>query len=172
MLYCPNAVCPASEAAQKALQDRGYGDVSVLEGGIAEWKKRGFPVEKGKKKAAVRRPRAPRLRAKEAKARISAGSLFVLDVRPGKEFIAGHLPGAVNIPLEELSGALALIPKDRDVLVYDRLPKRSREAAGALLEAGYTAFELGGGLGDWARKKYPLELKPTHGRTSLRAQGG
>ncbi|MEV6813915.1 metalloregulator ArsR/SmtB family transcription factor [Micromonospora sp. NPDC051296] len=52
--------------------------------------------------------------------RAEAGDVIVLDVRPGPEYAAGHLPGAISIPLEELEDRLAELPEDREVVAYCR----------------------------------------------------
>ena len=52
--------------------------------------------------------------------RAEAGDVVVLDVRPAPEYAAGHLPGAVNIPLEQLEDRLAELPEDREVVAYCR----------------------------------------------------
>jgi len=54
--------------------------------------------------------------------RSSKGLLTVLDVRQADEFKAGHLPGAVNIPLKELERRITELPKDQDVVAYCRGP--------------------------------------------------
>jgi rhodanese-related sulfurtransferase/DNA-binding transcriptional ArsR family regulator len=52
--------------------------------------------------------------------RAAAGDVVLLDVRPAAEFVAGHLPGAVHMPLEELEERLAELPADREVVAYCR----------------------------------------------------
>ena len=52
--------------------------------------------------------------------RAEAGDVIVLDVRPAPEYAAAHLPGAVNIPLEQLEDRLAELPDDREVVAYCR----------------------------------------------------
>jgi rhodanese-related sulfurtransferase len=96
--------------------------------------------------------------ASQAKKKLGTGELLALDVRPTAEFSAGHIPGARNLPLEDM-GTGASIPKDRPVLVYDRTSARSREAARKLLESGFEVSELSGGLAGWAAMKYPVEVK-------------
>ena len=48
--------------------------------------------------------------------RVSRGEVTVLDVRPRDEYLAGHIPGAVSVPLEELGGYLDQLPRDREVV--------------------------------------------------------
>ncbi|HHQ42203.1 MAG TPA: metalloregulator ArsR/SmtB family transcription factor, partial [Chromatiales bacterium] len=83
--------------------------------------------------------------------RIRRGEVTVLDVRPPEEYAAGHLPGAVNIPLEELERRLGELPRDREVVAYCRGPYcvLAWEAAGRLREKGIPARRLEGGLPEW-----------------------
>lgn len=73
------------------------------------------------------------------------GSAFLLDVRTATEFAAGHLPGAVNIPVDELRSRLAEIPRDRPVVAYCQVGQRGYLATRVLLSAGYNVSNLGGG---------------------------
>ena len=77
--------------------------------------------------------------------------LVVLDVRPAAEYAAGHLPGAVSIPLAELRRRLAELPADREVVAYCRGPycAFAHEAVAVLREAGVSARRLEEGLPDW-----------------------
>jgi phage shock protein E len=80
----------------------------------------------------------------EARRLVDAGAHLV-DVRTPDEFMAGHIPGAVNIPLQELEHRLReLEPKGQPVVVYCRSGSRSGSAARLLESAGYRAvFDLG-----------------------------
>jgi rhodanese-related sulfurtransferase len=79
-------------------------------------------------------------------------SVLVLDVRPAAEHAAGHLPGAVSIPIGELRRRLAELPGDREIVAYCRGPYCSfaHEAVAELREAGFQARRLEGGLPEWA----------------------
>ncbi len=78
--------------------------------------------------------------------------LVVLDVRPAEEHAAGHLPGAVSIPLPELRRRLRELPRDREIVAYCRGPfcAFAHEAIAALTDAGLTARRLEDGLPEWA----------------------
>ncbi len=77
--------------------------------------------------------------------------LVVLDVRPAAEYAAGHLPGAVSIPVGELRRRLAELPGDRDIVVYCRGPycAFAHEAVELLRDEGFTASRLEDGLPEW-----------------------
>jgi rhodanese-related sulfurtransferase/DNA-binding transcriptional ArsR family regulator len=77
--------------------------------------------------------------------------LVVLDVRPAAEYAAGHLPGAVSIPVGELRRRLAELPADREVVAYCRGPycAFAHEAVELLRDEGFAARRLEDGLPDW-----------------------
>jgi rhodanese-related sulfurtransferase/DNA-binding MarR family transcriptional regulator len=77
--------------------------------------------------------------------------LVVLDVRPAVEYQAGHLPGAVSIPVEELRRRLAELPGDREIVAYCRGPycAFAHEAVALLRGEGLSARRLEDGLPEW-----------------------
>jgi rhodanese-related sulfurtransferase/DNA-binding MarR family transcriptional regulator len=84
--------------------------------------------------------------------------LVVLDVRPTEEHAAGHLPGAVSIPLAELRERLRELPGDREIVAYCRGPfcAFAHEAIAVLTDAGLTARRLEDGLPEWAAAGLPV----------------
>ena len=77
--------------------------------------------------------------------KIKAGATIV-DVRSEAEFGRGGYRGAINVPLQALSGRLHRIPKDRPVVVYCASGSRSAMAARMLRKAGYADVSNAGGL--------------------------
>ena len=94
-----------------------------------------------------------RITAEEAKALMDERTdEVVLDVREPDEYAAGHIPGAVLLPVGSIDGesAAALIPgRDTLVLVYCRSGRRSQTAAEVLAGLGYTDVAEFGGILDW-----------------------
>ena len=76
---------------------------------------------------------------------------IILDVREQDEYDAGHIPGAILIPYTQIkdSAEEALTDKDQLILVYCRSGRRSKIAAEALVELGYTNIKEFGGIIDW-----------------------
>ena len=96
----------------------------------------------------------------EAKKRMDTQEVTVLDVREQDEFDAGHIPGALLLPVGTISGetAAAVIPKlDTVVLVYCRSGNRSKTASSALAELGYTNIYEFGGINTWPYEVEKLE---------------
>jgi rhodanese-related sulfurtransferase len=77
--------------------------------------------------------------------------LVVLDVRPAAEYAAGHLPGALSIPVAELRRRLAELPADREIVAYCRGPycAFAHEAVALLRQEGFSARRLEDGLPEW-----------------------
>ncbi|MBA3053467.1 MAG: metalloregulator ArsR/SmtB family transcription factor [Sphingomonadales bacterium] len=92
-------------------------------------------------------------------ARMQDGLVTILDVRPRDEFEAGHLPGALNIPLSELADRLAELPDAREVVAYCRGPwcVLSFEAVAALRERGMQSRRLEDGFPEWKAAGLPVE---------------
>jgi NADPH-dependent 2,4-dienoyl-CoA reductase/sulfur reductase-like enzyme/rhodanese-related sulfurtransferase len=71
---------------------------------------------------------------------------FLLDVRLPSEFSAGHIPGAVNIPVDDLRSRLSEIPTGRKIVTYCQVGQRGYLATRILLQAGFPAVNIGGGF--------------------------
>jgi rhodanese-related sulfurtransferase/predicted transcriptional regulator len=85
-------------------------------------------------------------------------SVVVIDVRPAEEFTAGHIPGAVSIPVGELKRRLKEVPKGRDIVAYCRGPYcvYAYEAVEILRSAGRAARRLQGGFLEWRTAGLPV----------------
>jgi rhodanese-related sulfurtransferase len=90
--------------------------------------------------------------------RLADGSAVVLDVRPEEEYQAGHVPGALSVPVDSLE-ALQGLPKDKEVVAYCRGPYCvfSDEAVRVLSARGYRASRLTEGFPEWQAAGYPVE---------------
>jgi rhodanese-related sulfurtransferase/DNA-binding transcriptional ArsR family regulator len=91
--------------------------------------------------------------------RVDAGIVTVLDVRPPEEYRAGHLPGALSIPLPELRRRLAELPRDREIVAYCRGPYclLSVEAVEILRAEGFRAVRIEEGVQDWHQRGLSIE---------------
>jgi len=94
---------------------------------------------------------AKRLRRKD--------DLLVLDVRPEEEYAAGHVPGAVSIPVAELRRRLKELPKNKEIVAYCRgsFCAFAPEAARYLDKKGFRTSVLDSGLPDWKAAGLPIE---------------
>jgi rhodanese-related sulfurtransferase/DNA-binding transcriptional ArsR family regulator len=97
--------------------------------------------------------------AREVLARLKNGLITVLDVRPAEEFAAGHLPGAINVPVEKLQTYLSKLPKRKEVVAYCRGPYclMSFDAVEKLRKRGFKAKRLQDGYPEWRAAGLPVE---------------
>jgi NADPH-dependent 2,4-dienoyl-CoA reductase/sulfur reductase-like enzyme/rhodanese-related sulfurtransferase len=70
---------------------------------------------------------------------------FLVDVRTPPEFADGHIPGAINVPVDELRSRLAELPRDRQIAAYCQVGQRGYLATRVLLQEGFSAVNVGGG---------------------------
>ena len=97
--------------------------------------------------------------AAEVLERAKKGLVVVLDVRPQEEYSAGHLPGAVNIPIQELAKRLKELPLRKEIIAYCRGPYclMSYDAVSLLRKKGRKARRLQAGLPEWRAAGLPVE---------------
>lgn len=103
----------------------------------------------------------------ELKARLRQKSVIVLDVRPAEEYAAGHVPGAISIPVSELKRRLKEIPKRQEIVACCRGPYcvYSYDAIEILRPKGFNIRRLEGGYLEWMAAGLPVERadgKPIH----------
>jgi len=91
--------------------------------------------------------------------RVRAGEVTVLDVRPLEEYRAGHIPGALSVPLAQLKKRIAGLPKERDIVAYCRGPYcvMSIEAVEVLRKKGFRAYRMEQAVVDWRARGWRLE---------------
>jgi rhodanese-related sulfurtransferase/DNA-binding transcriptional ArsR family regulator len=101
----------------------------------------------------------PNITPAELIAGLQLGQVLLLDVRPASEYQAGHLPGAISIPLDELPGKLDQIASDRLVAAYCRGPycAYADQALTLLAAHGYSVARLEEGIAEWQQSGYSLE---------------
>lgn len=97
----------------------------------------------------------------ELLSRMGEDEITLLDVRPEEEYALGHLPGAMNIPLEELESRLAELPPDHEIVAYCRGPYcvLSVNAVTALRARGLQARRLEQGFLDWRAAGLSVEMQ-------------
>lgn len=99
------------------------------------------------------------LSSEELAEKMKEEEITVLDVRPEQEFKEGHIAGALNIPVEELSEKLNDLPDDQDIVAYCRGPfcVFADEAVELLNEKGFNAKRLDEGFPEWMLEELPVE---------------
>ena len=90
--------------------------------------------------------------------RVKEGTVIVLDVRPAEEYQAGHIPGAISIPLKALEQRLSELPQDQEIVAYCRGPYcvLAVQAVQVLRSKGFHAFRMEEGVQDWRARGFPV----------------
>ena len=92
--------------------------------------------------------------------RVRRAEVIVLDVRPPEEYRAGHIPGAVSIPLKELRNHLSKLPRRREIVAYCRGPYcvLAVEAVKLLRAKGFRAVRMEQGVPEWRAEGLPVAV--------------
>jgi len=92
--------------------------------------------------------------------RVREGAVTVLDVRPVEEYRAGHIPGAISIPLKELERRMSKLPRDQEIVAYCRGPYcvLAIQAVEMLRSKGFNAVRLEEGIQDLRAMGFPIAL--------------
>ena len=108
-----------------------------------------------------RRHELEQIPADELLTRLHRGEVILLDVRPRAEYEAGHLPGAVSIPIDELERRLNELPSDKTIVAYCRGPYcvYADEALDLLAAQGWPVARLEEGVLEWQQAGYELNVK-------------
>ena len=101
--------------------------------------------------------------------RVRAGEVTVLDVRPPEEYQAGHIPGALSVPLQDLKSRLRSLSKSRDIVAYCRGPYcvMAIDAVEILRRRGFRAHRMEHGVHEWRARGWRVETG-TERRTGTR----
>ena len=93
--------------------------------------------------------------------RLGSGEVVVLDVRPKPEYVGGHLPGAIHIPLEELADRLAELPQNREIVAYcrGRYCVLAHDAVRLLNDRGLRARRAVDGVLEWRLAGLPIDVE-------------
>jgi len=94
----------------------------------------------------------------ELLSRVGDGDIIVLDVRPREEYEAGHIPGAVSVPIADLKGRMAGLPREVEIVAYCRGPYcvLAPQALELLRTQGFVARRLEDGFPEWRRAGMPV----------------
>jgi len=92
--------------------------------------------------------------------RLKHEQALVIDVRPAEEFAAGHIPGALSVPLADLKSRLPELPRESEIVAYCRGPYcvLAPQAIEILRRAGYRARRLEEGMPEWRLANLPVEM--------------
>jgi rhodanese-related sulfurtransferase len=91
----------------------------------------------------------------------NGGHPTVIDVRQPEEYRSGYIAGAKLIPLDELSRKMKNLPINREIVCVCASGNRSHSAARTLVDAGYDAYNMKGGMLSWRRAGLPVKKGDT-----------
>lgn len=100
------------------------------------------------------------VRIDELLTRMKSRNIILLDVRPTSEYNTGHIPGAINIPVDDLTYQLKKLSKNKEYVAYCRGPfcVFADEAVNILIKKRFRAKRLAEGFPDWKLKGLPVEV--------------
>ena len=100
-----------------------------------------------------------RVAFEEFKSAVDAKLVTIIDVRSMEQYLAGHIPGALHIPVGRVEGEIPYLPKDKPVVTYCTCPaeESSGQAAMILVNGGIPAKALAGGLDEWTKRGLPVK---------------
>ena len=103
-------------------------------------------------------PPLPSLNAMELSEKLKNGKRpLVVDVRQPEEYRSGHIAGSKLIPLGDLNKRIHELPKDKEIICVCASGSRSRSATKLLVDAGFNAFDMKGGMFMWQRAQLPIK---------------
>lgn len=150
IFYCNGPKCTKSQKAARAAISLGYRNVLEYNEGMPAWGKARLPV------AGTPLPPVdvPAVSAENLQGRLKSKSPpYLLDLRDPEEFAAAHLPGAVNVPLDDLEKRLATLPKSGPIVLADHTGSQSPIGGRLLHHLGVVNLErLDGGILAWQQK--------------------
>jgi rhodanese-related sulfurtransferase/predicted transcriptional regulator len=156
-------VVEARREGQRVIYKLADPEVVVLLGALSRVTQRNFgAVEKVLNSYFRERDNLEPVSRKELLQRMRDGLVTLIDTRPEEEFTAGHLPGAINVPLSELKRRLRELPRNQQIVAYCRGPYcvLSYEAVAELRRRGFKAFRLEDGFPEWKAAGLPVEDSP------------
>lgn len=137
VFYCNGVKCGKSGKSALIARKLGYTDISVYAEGMPVWEEKGYPLYTGPDydkavKASMIKPAVVKALLDSAPATVT-----VVDVRDAKEFAEGHVPGAINIPVETFAAGSGVLDKGKQIIVYCNSGGRSYNAYRKLQKLAY-----------------------------------
>lgn len=155
VFYCNGIKCGKSGKSAKIALENGYRDVSVYADGMPVWEEKGYSIYAGPDYDKT--VKTSMLKPAVVKALLDSAptTLTVVDVRDAKEFAEGHVPGAINIPVETFAAGSGVLEKTKQIVVYCNSGGRSYNAYRKLQKLAYPNIAQMI-FADWQADKLPV----------------
>lgn len=140
VLYCNGVKCGKSKKAAKKAEAMGYRNLLIYAEGFPVWEEKGLKIVAGPEYA--RKIETTRISAPELNKMIEsrAREYVLVDVRDEAEFKEGHIPTAINIPVEIFASRSDVLPKEKNIIVYCNTGGRSYNAYRKLMKLAYPSI--------------------------------
>lgn len=137
VFYCNGIKCGKSGKSALIARSGGYKDISIYADGMPVWEEKGYPLYTGPDydktvQTSMIKPAVVKVLLESAPSTVT-----VVDVRDQKEFAEGHVPGAVNIPVDTFAAQSGSLDKGKQVVVYCNSGGRSYNAYRKLQKLAY-----------------------------------
>ncbi|MEJ2200611.1 MAG: rhodanese-like domain-containing protein [Desulfuromonadaceae bacterium] len=157
IFYCNGVKCGKSKKSAEAARELGYTNVRVFAEGMPVWEEVGYTFYKGEDyEKRIETTLISPVDLQELAETQPAG-LQIVDVRDAEEFAAGHIPGAINCPLNSFAASSEILDKDKKIVVYCNSGGRSYSAYCKLLKLGYKNIAQAI-FADWKEAGLPVAL--------------
>jgi rhodanese-related sulfurtransferase len=162
-----------SERAAMKLNEFGYSNIAILDGGYPAWKKAGYEIFSGMSVEGKAfgewitvHYQTPTMTPEQVQQRIAKGEkVLILDGRPSNEYVNMNIPGSINVPISELIFRFFQLGVSPDTLIVVNCAGRTRSLIGAqtLINAGVSnnVVAMRGGTMAWQMAGFPLEYGST-----------
>ncbi len=156
VIYCNGVKCGKSKKVAAKAKAAGYTNILLYADGFPVWEEKALPITAGPDYS--KKIETTKLRPEELKKMIGDGSkdFVIVDVRDVSEYKEGHIPGAINIPVETFAANSEILPKEKKIIVYCNSGGRSYTAYRKLMKLAYpNIFQTI--FADWKESGQPVE---------------
>lgn len=155
VFYCNGFKCGKSPKAARLAAKLGYRNLYVLSEGMPAWEEKGFAIYAGPDYE--KKVEATRIKPKELQALLAdrKDHVVIIDVRDPSEYLEGHIPGAVNIPVSGFAANSGMLEKEKIVVVYCNSGGRSYNAYRKLQKMDFKQISQAI-FADWQEQGLPV----------------
>jgi len=138
VIYCNGVKCGKSKKVAAKAEAAGYTNMVLYSDGFPVWEEKALPITAGPDHS--KKIETTKLKPAELKQLIDSGTkdFVIVDVRDETEYKEGHIPGAINIPVETFASKSEVLPKEKKIIVYCNTGGRSYTAYRKLMKLAYS----------------------------------